>query len=116
MIVKLMAEHHSECLSLKGGCRGSSESTLVKIPHCWKSRVTAQIQFRSSGRAKMLLLQDNKGTNACSRVTGEHGTHKNNSFGNRGQETVEQANLFHGDKRTGSPWPLGFIRRRFRDT
>ena len=29
-------------LSLKGGCTGSSESTLVKTPHCWKSHVTAQ--------------------------------------------------------------------------
>ena len=29
--------------SLKGGCTGSSESTLVKMPHCWKSHVTAQI-------------------------------------------------------------------------
>ena len=32
-----------EFLSLKGGCRGSSESTHVKMPHCWKSHVTAQI-------------------------------------------------------------------------
>ena len=31
MIVKLLAEHHLEFLSLKGGCRGSSESTLVKM-------------------------------------------------------------------------------------
>ena len=30
MIVKLLTEHHFEFLSLKGGCRGSSESTLVK--------------------------------------------------------------------------------------
>ena len=30
MIVKLLTEHYLECLSLKGGCRGSSESTLVK--------------------------------------------------------------------------------------
>ena len=41
MIVKLPTEHHLEFLSLKGGFRGSSESTLVKIPHCWKSHVTA---------------------------------------------------------------------------
>ena len=33
---------------LKGGCTGSSESTLVKMPHCWKSHVTAQISFTSS--------------------------------------------------------------------
>ena len=34
MIVKLLTEHDLECLSLKGGCRGSSESTYVKMPHC----------------------------------------------------------------------------------
>ena len=34
MIVKLLTEHHLEFLSLKGGCRGSSESTHVKMPHC----------------------------------------------------------------------------------
>ena len=43
MSVKLLTEHHLEVLSLKGGCTGSSESTLVKMPHCWKSHVTAQI-------------------------------------------------------------------------
>ena len=40
--VKLLAEHHSEFLTLKGGCTGSSESTLVKMPHCWKSHVMAK--------------------------------------------------------------------------
>ena len=30
MIVKLLTEHHLEFLSFKGGCTGSSESTLVK--------------------------------------------------------------------------------------
>ena len=43
MTVKLLTEHHLEFLSLKGGCTGSSESTLVKMPHCWKSRVSAHI-------------------------------------------------------------------------
>ena len=33
MSVKLLTEHLLEFLSLKGGCRGSSESTLVKMPH-----------------------------------------------------------------------------------
>ena len=32
--VKLRTEHHLEFLSFKGGCTGSSESTLVKMPHC----------------------------------------------------------------------------------
>ena len=43
MTVKLLIEHNLEFLSLKGGCTGSSESTLVKIPHCWKSHVMAYI-------------------------------------------------------------------------
>ena len=29
MSVKLLTEHHLEFISLKGGCTGSSESTLV---------------------------------------------------------------------------------------
>ena len=42
MRVKLLTEHHLEFLSFKGGgCTGSSESSLVKMPHCWKSHVTA---------------------------------------------------------------------------
>ena len=45
MIVKLLAEHHLEFLSLKGGCSGSSESTHVKMPHCWKAHALAEIAF-----------------------------------------------------------------------
>ena len=43
MTVKLLTEHHFEFLSLKGGCTGSSESTFVKMSHCWKSHVAAHI-------------------------------------------------------------------------
>ena len=43
MIVKLLIEHHVEFLSLKGGCRGSSESTLVKMANCWKSHDMAHM-------------------------------------------------------------------------
>ena len=43
MTVKLLTEPHLEFLSLKEGYTGSSESTLVKMPHCWKSHVTAHI-------------------------------------------------------------------------
>ena len=46
MIVKLLTEHHLEFLSFKGGCTGTSESTLVKMPHCWKSHVTAHISVK----------------------------------------------------------------------
>ena len=47
MIVKLLTEHHLEFLSLQGGCTGSSESTLVKIPNCWKSGAVAQFHLIS---------------------------------------------------------------------
>ena len=40
MSVKLLTEHHLEFLTLNG----SSESTLVKRPHCWKSHVAAYIR------------------------------------------------------------------------
>ena len=43
MNVKLLSVHHLEHLSLKGGCKGSSEFTLVKTPHCWKSHISDHI-------------------------------------------------------------------------
>ena len=43
MVVKLLTEHNLEFLGLRGGCRGSSESTLVKMRHCWKLHGLAQI-------------------------------------------------------------------------
>ena len=55
MTVKVMTEHHLECLSLTGGCTDSSESTLVKMPHCWKSHFAAHMdECRRKG--KMLLF------------------------------------------------------------
>ena len=42
MSVKLLTEHYLEFLSLIGGYTSSSASTLVKMPHCWKSHVAAQ--------------------------------------------------------------------------
>ena len=45
MTDKLLTEHHLEFLSFKGDCIGSSESTLVKIPHFWKSHVAVNIFF-----------------------------------------------------------------------
>ena len=37
MCVQLLTEYNLKFVSLKGGYTGSSESTPVKIPHCWKS-------------------------------------------------------------------------------
>ena len=56
MSVKLLTEHHLEFLSLKGGCTGWSESTLVKIPHCWKSHVVAQIESALSHTLKHFCI------------------------------------------------------------
>ena len=64
MHVMLLTEHHLEFLSLKRGCTGSSESTLVKMTHCWKSHVAAQIKilmvsnrnFRSRVQASRIIL------------------------------------------------------------
>ena len=47
MSVKLLTEHNLEFLSLKGGCTGSSESTLVKMSNCWKSHAAAQTEVAS---------------------------------------------------------------------
>ena len=38
MTGKLLSEQH-----LTGGYTGSSESTLVNMPHCWKSNVVGQL-------------------------------------------------------------------------
>ena len=43
MSVKLLSEHHLEFVSLKWSWTSSSESTLVKMPHCWKSHVMAHV-------------------------------------------------------------------------
>ena len=53
MTVKLLTEQHLEFLSLKGGCRGSSESTLVKMSNCWKSHAPAHMSYSSMSWWKM---------------------------------------------------------------
>ena len=47
MIIKLLTGNYLEFLSLKGGCTGSSESTLVKMQYCWKSHVMAHYNEQS---------------------------------------------------------------------
>ena len=61
MIVKLLTEHHLEFLSLKGGCRGSSESTLVKMSSCWKSHTAAQIAIPKKSDNFQVLCNETKG-------------------------------------------------------
>ena len=49
MSVKLPTEHLLEVLSPKGGCAGSSESTLAKMSNCWKSHATTQMSSFPKG-------------------------------------------------------------------
>ena len=58
MIVKLLIEHHLEFLSTKGDCRGSSESTHVNMPHCWKSHAFYynQICFKNTATGTGAVL------------------------------------------------------------
>ena len=60
MTAKLQTEQHLEFLSLKGGYIGSSESMHVKMPHCWKSHVAAQIYFSVYIETLELTLLDSK--------------------------------------------------------
>ena len=50
MTVKLLTDYHLEFLSLKEGSTGSSDSTLVKMPHCWKSHDDLIKNIRNPGR------------------------------------------------------------------
>ena len=52
MNIMLLTELHLEFLSLKRGCTGSSESTHVKMPHCWKSHCAANV-FRLKDKDKI---------------------------------------------------------------
>ena len=81
MTVRLLTEHHLEIQSLKGGCRGSSESTHVKMPHCWKSHALAldcdcyiswsyssACQWLSSLSLNCSLILVNRGSHMCAHV------------------------------------------------
>ena len=58
MIVKLLTERHLEFLSITGGCRGPSESTLVKMSICWKSPALAHLSLyiRTRGLLKRITI------------------------------------------------------------
>ena len=53
--VKLLTEHHLEFLSLKGGCAGSSESTLVKNATLWE--ITCRCSYMRHVKLTMQLLK-----------------------------------------------------------
>ena len=58
MTAKLLTKQHLEFLNLKGGCTGSYESTLVKMPQCWKSHVTAHVWSIGSTETCVISLEN----------------------------------------------------------
>ena len=60
--VKLLIELNLVFLSLTEGCTGSSESTLFKMAHCWKSNVTVQIFLNTGPRVQSVTCL---ATDAC---------------------------------------------------
>ena len=52
---KLLTEHHLMFLSLKECYTGLYESTIVKITHCLKLHVTAQITVHCSKMYPLML-------------------------------------------------------------
>ena len=57
MSVKLLPEYHLEFLSLKGGCRGSSESTLVKLLEIsCRSSFVNQLTEKCTTRVEHILI------------------------------------------------------------
>ena len=68
MSLKLLAKQLLEFLSLTGGYRGSSGSTLVKMPHCWKSHVAAQLSIIlicSVRKGPKISVMSNRGNKMC---------------------------------------------------
>ena len=58
--VNLPTEHHLEFINLTGGCTGLSESTHVKMPHCWKSHVTAHINELGQEKTNKVTVHHEK--------------------------------------------------------
>ena len=71
MTVKLLMECNLEFLSLIRGCTGSSESIHVKMPHCWKSHVTAHL-FLVNTCSQLVLTVRMKPARICLHIYYHH--------------------------------------------
>ena len=57
MTLKLLTKHYFEFLILPGGSMSSSGSTLVKMPHCWKTHVSAHLMILDGQAGRKILQQ-----------------------------------------------------------
>ena len=72
MTVKLLTEHHLEFVLLKGGCAGSSESTHVKMPHCWQGFPGLKIESLRLPKCCLGLSNNNlEGSTGLSKIEKE---------------------------------------------
>ena len=62
MSVKLLTESHLELLSLKSHCTDLSESTLAKMPHCWKYLSRLKCMFQEQERDCSFMVELNAPT------------------------------------------------------
>ena len=60
MTLRLLAKHHLEFLSLKGGCTDSSETTLVKMPHRWKPCATSHMLTDNASNERAIEVKSKK--------------------------------------------------------
>ena len=68
MAVKLLTEQHLRFLSLKAGLTGSCVSIHVKMPHCSKSQVAAQLQPHNYQVSKKVVQEIRFGDIAVIRI------------------------------------------------
>ena len=58
MSVKLLTGHRLEFVSLKGGCTGSSESTLINMPHYSGSIYDILTDFKNATVTSLYISQN----------------------------------------------------------
>ena len=84
MSVELLTVNHWEFQSLKVGFTDSSESTLVKMSHCWKSHDAAErYKVHNYGG-----VTEQSTVSRIKKKNNKQKTHRN--FKKKGQETVPQ--------------------------
>ena len=72
MSAMLLTKENLEFVSLKGGCTGSTESTLLKMPHCWKSHVEAHMGLEAKNLSLVVCEQHRRRPGCAYAQTDQH--------------------------------------------
>ena len=92
MILKLLVTHHLEFLCLKGGCTGSSESPLGKMPHSWESHIVAHFVYFSC-RCCVIRLVRIETLQLCSSHSTEHNVKSENILFDQSYPVDDKTNI-----------------------